>query len=129
MKCKNCGEEIDAEPLRKEINDAHFEEFLKIQKISSEKSEEIIYYRQVLKELAAEVAVLQWKPITPENLPKVGDEVGGASGISSYPWVCKSVSAGMEKERNALSEESAWGRLGFTHFRPINPPVQKREAK
>ena len=52
-----------------------------------------------------------WIRITPENLPKVGDEIGG--------WF---------DDQWAVTEEYApipydyYAKNGWTHFRPINPP-------
>ena len=67
-----------------------------------------------IKELEAKLAALDWTPITESNLPKLGDEVGrqNSSGI----WLAYTV------ETNA--DYRFWHALGYTHFRPINPPVQ-----
>ena len=65
-------------------------------------------------ELEAKLAALDWTEITESNLPKLGDEVGrqNSSGI----WLAYTV------ETNA--DYRFWHALGYTHFRPINPPVQ-----
>ena len=67
-----------------------------------------------ISELEAKLAALDWTPITESNLPKLGDEVGrqNSSGI----WLASTV------ETNA--DYRFWDALGYTHFRPINPPVQ-----
>ena len=79
--------------------------------------------RQRIALLEAENRSLKWREITENDLPKVGDEVGGVSDSESYPWMCRAVSAGMARERNASPLDRDWERLGYTHFRPINPPL------
>ena len=74
---------------------------------------------------------LRWKPITPENLPKVGDEVGryllcirGKYVKSSGNWTVMSVIESMRDwDLSAWSEFRSW-----THFRPQSPPIQTQEA-
>lgn len=71
---------------------------------------------------------LQWQPITPENLPKEGDEVAGHDKMSvfmdgSFRNILHAVS-GATAKNNA----GDWKRLGYYHFRPINPPAQTPEA-
>ena len=70
-------------------------------------------------ELKAELGALQWREITPEHLPKVGDEVIDR-------WEAPDIS----KMSMAM-----WGweakdfiRAGFTHYRPIAPPQPKGAA-
>jgi len=77
---------------------------------------------------------LEWKPITPESLPNVGDEVWSPTrNYYSFYAVGKST-------RSALGEiveppessdlESLTGRgFGYTHFRPINAPQPAPEQK
>jgi len=66
-------------------------------------------------ELKAQLAALQWTPISPENLPKAGDEVlGYEDGLFPvYPVSCIP-----DHERSAED----WHKHGWTHFRPIAPP-------
>ena len=58
----------------------------------------------------------QWTPITPENLPKVGDEVlsVGEEGEAYLmaPWSDKDSFADLSRD-------------GWTHYRPITPPEVK----
>lgn len=77
----------------------------------------------------ANLQIMQWKPITPENLPQVGDEVGGVGESDSYPWMCRAVTGGTVKQRNANPQDRDWERLGYTHFRPIAPPKGKVNAE
>ena len=66
--------------------------------------------------LESQLAALQWQPITPENLPKVGDEV---IAYEEELQVVYSVDCIPESERDA----KIWNRNGWTHFRPIAPPA------
>lgn len=72
-------------------------------------------YRQRIRELEQRLAELDWRPITPENLPKVGDEIGGWFG-----------------EECAVLEESApvsyesYMHDDWTHFRFINLPAKEK---
>jgi hypothetical protein len=70
-----------------------------------------------LAEARATIAELQWTPITPENLPKVGDEVGcfADDGCCVYE-VC---------DLHLLFTYEVWVKQrAMTHFRPISPPAQ-----
>ena len=67
--------------------------------------------------LEAQLAVLQWQPITAENLPKVGDEVGR---FFNRPVIAL-VTAGILATRPC---DFHWHRLGWAHFRPNNPPKE-----
>ena len=60
-------------------------------------------------QMARELLVLQWTRITPENLPKVGDEVGVRV---DRVWVVQEV----------RGEGHDWFRIGYTHRRPLNAP-------
>jgi hypothetical protein len=64
-----------------------------------------------------QLRAMQWKPITPENLPKVGDEVWG-QGRKVSP---------VEDVHIAMlgADARAWIQNRFTHFRPIAPPAQE----
>ena len=60
--------------------------------------------------LRAEVKALRWQKITPENLPKVGNEVLDCFGdvqnvVEEWEW-------------------QMWDEHDYTHFRPINPPLE-----
>lgn len=61
----------------------------------------------------AELAEMQWKPITPDSLPKVGDEVMSIKHSDSTKLV---VCGG--------SHDFDWWcvDMRFTHYRAINPP-------
>lgn len=65
----------------------------------------------------------EWKLISEFDLPQVGDEVLGKGDSISYPWMVRAVSAGMARERNASPKDRDWERIGYTHFRPIDPPA------
>ena len=54
---------------------------------------------------------LSWTPITPEHLPKITDEVIGTAMV---PIACMA---------EARYEE--WIAARWTHFRPLNPPIEK----
>jgi hypothetical protein len=66
-----------------------------------------------------------WMEITPENLPKAGDEVFrlrlGVSG-RAFP----SVDAAINCDNTTCTD---WALLRYTHFRPINPPAPPRGAQ
>jgi len=51
----------------------------------------------------------EWQEITPENLPKEGDEV-----ICDKDGVLQQIC-----DDSCVSDWTEWG---YTHFRPINPP-------
>jgi hypothetical protein len=60
---------------------------------------------------------LEWQPITPENLPKSGDEIYRAAG--DRPNDVADVMA----ECGEYDAVELYHGYGFTHFRPINPPA------
>lgn len=60
--------------------------------------------------LKAQLAALDWQPITADNLPKCGDEVLDIGGVFTVGTE--------EPEWNLLD----WKTFGATHFRPINAP-------
>lgn len=68
--------------------------------------------------LTAEVArlkeLVEWRPITAENLPKDGDEV---AGFNEYPWHIGIVSYAVIKDFDCWRERS------MTHFRPLSAPA------
>jgi hypothetical protein len=78
---------------------------------------------QEVPELEAALEALQWTPITPENLPKRGDEV-----LRQRNGGLLSIVVG-----NAISPEDTtyqeWIDLKYTHFRPINPPRSEDAAR
>ena len=71
-----------------------------------------------VKELEEQV---RWKPIMPESLPKVGDEVYRAGMNGSVPAIDVQVA---QEDANYNSYRAC----GWTHYRPINPPA-KEDAK
>ncbi len=80
-----------------------------------------------IKELEAKLAALDWTPITESNLPKVGDEVYAATTSNVfYPDSCGTVYAPEREDdlRPFLGWVGSPAFPSFTHFRPINPPVQ-----
>lgn len=58
-----------------------------------------------------------WTPITPENLPKVGDEMYAYSEIDGKGYV-----TAVEPEHAAMSFEVLTKGGDHTFFRPINAP-------
>jgi hypothetical protein len=62
------------------------------------------------------VGAFMWKPITPESLPKDGDEVGG---FDSFPYVLDVVTYA------AIKDYDTWRSRCMTHFRPLNEPERK----
>lgn len=66
--------------------------------------------------LKAQIAAMQWTPITPENLPKVGDELIGQRGkVMALP----------EGYAPAIPMMEDFTYAGWTHFRPIGAPNAK----
>lgn len=68
-----------------------------------------------IRELEQQLAELQWQPITPENLPKVGDEAY-SSNDGDF----------LEVHTCDLGTFQEWSNEGWTHFRAINPPTQDK---
>jgi hypothetical protein len=66
--------------------------------------------------LKAQLAALQWMPITPENLPKVGDEV---LVLVEGRYMVENVLEPLPLKRHRFT---AAKRNGWTHFRSIAPP-------
>jgi hypothetical protein len=69
--------------------------------------------------LEAQLKALDWTPITTGNLPTVKDEVGGESDSSTNSWTSRAVTYGDVRTRTFAED---WVNVGWTHFRPINPP-------
>lgn len=66
----------------------------------------------------------RWSEITPENLPRVGDELLGIDGNSGKVFELIIVTEKMVKEWDAEAYIADW--LPF--FRPINAPSPKEAA-
>jgi hypothetical protein len=62
---------------------------------------------------------LEWKPITPDSLPKVGDE-------AMNPTTGEVIAS--PSFYDDLNYE-LWIDCGWTHYRPINPPERTKEGK
>jgi len=75
------------------------------------KDERVAALEAQLAEANRKLEALDWKPITPENLPKVGDEVW-QQGHDTYVVL----------DKNQMRSANDYGVWGWTHFRPINPP-------
>ena len=73
--------------------------------------------KQRIAELEKQLAALQWQPITPENLPKVGDEVLSVKHNDST----KLIICGGNHDFDWWCVE-----MRYAHFRPINPPTQDK---
>lgn len=59
---------------------------------------------------------VDWKPITPDSLPKVGDEIGIFGEKESFIHLCQ----------NEYTFD-VWCIKAWTHYRPINAPAEPRE--
>jgi hypothetical protein len=69
--------------------------------------------------LESQLKALEWQPITPENLPKVGDEVACFDSGGSVIYEVSHL--------HTLFSSQKWrDERGMTHFRPINPPAQEQ---
>jgi hypothetical protein len=64
-------------------------------------------------DLEAQLKAYQWQPITAENLPKDGDEVGG---FGSFPFSLDIVTYAV------IKDYQCWKERCMTHFRSLNPP-------
>lgn len=84
--------------------------------------------------LFIELAALRWKPITPENLPKVGDEVLGANveydaGAGDYGrGLVVTAADEVTCSVNSDIQFDTWTSYGYTVFRPINPPEEATDG-
>jgi hypothetical protein len=82
--------------------------------------------RERINVLEAKLAACEWKPITETDLPKVGDEVGG----TYFPNLKRPSTGWHVCDWSQMMQPVSYveyQRLGWTHFRAINPPQQ--EAK
>jgi hypothetical protein len=72
-------------------------------------------------DLKAQLAALRWTLITPENLPKVGDEVAcfHVNGIAKTDILVVQMQVPFENFTD----------LGYTHRRPINPPKDTNQER
>lgn len=64
-------------------------------------------------DLEAQLAALQWQPITSTSLPKVGDEVFGEGRLLliTRDWLA------------VFQDAKAWVQYGLTHRRPLLAPA------
>lgn len=82
-----------------------------------------------LAEAKATIQRLDWKPITPESLPKMADEaIGEHLRVIPNPYYPNVVSVTDWHERNLYTADR-WQERGFTHYRPINPPTVAKETE
>jgi len=72
----------------------------------------------------ATIAALQWTPITPDNLPKVGDELARFPGDPSVRLCQVQVWQVGENAGHEQPFSFRWRLSEWTHFRPISPPAQ-----
>ncbi len=83
---------------------------------------ELIDARDRIRELEQRLAELQWREITEQDLPKVGDEVGC---FVEEGTVIYEVAA-----HHTLFSARKWRyERAMTHFRPISAPARADEAK
>lgn len=83
---------------------------------SDENWEPYLLCRDCIAELESRLAALDWRPITPESLPKVGDEL--------YSPVSKMVMRLPEGYAPMIPMPNDFIFAGWTHFRPINDPQE-----
>jgi hypothetical protein len=80
--------------------------------------------------LFIELAALRWKPITPERLPKIGDEVGVWIESDRGVWNAHLPRIMTWKTRHVHRSDhktfETW--TAWTHFRPINPPKEEADG-
>jgi hypothetical protein len=75
--------------------------------------------------LKDQIAALSWKPITPDSLPNVGDEVY-SSGYKSVFFPDSQGTVYAPERTDDLRPHLGWINApshAFTHYRPINPPT------
>ena len=80
------------------------------------------YYKRRINKLEKQLAALSWKKITPENLPKVGDEVYRGLRLTR-PRVAPVLEGHIATRPCAFH----WRDFGFSHFRSLNPPEADRD--
>jgi hypothetical protein len=74
-------------------------------------------------QLAEAKKLAEWTPITPENLPKVGDEIGGYDPAEAIPyWRIRQVTRAFLLGFNI----EHCNHMGYTHRRPIAPPQPEK---
>jgi hypothetical protein len=77
--------------------------------------------------LFIELAALRWKLITPDNMPKIGDEVLGSQ---AGPHDVQAVTGyGLHYLRDQERTAKEWWDSGATHLRPINPPKEANDGR
>lgn len=75
-------------------------------------------------ELEGRLAQAQWKPITAENLPKIGDELLSVwtDGVMDVEVVRKALPTTFEEWKEFTTGSKAY-------YRPINPPKSSKDAE
>jgi hypothetical protein len=71
-------------------------------------------------QLRARLKELEWREITPESLPKVGDEL-----LNAKRGVLMRLPADYAPMIPMMDDFTFAGWTHFRHFRPINPPARK----
>ncbi len=81
-----------------------------------------------LREAMLELAALEWKRITPECLPRVGDEIYCLDRTQERPHVIIVTPLMGKRMRDDSGYEWIIGNH-WTHFRAINPPQEHADGK
>jgi hypothetical protein len=77
--------------------------------------------RRAIEQLSAYKMQLEWKPITEDSLPKVGDEV--------VSWASKWRNRTVDMLSGQVSMSySTLREYGYTHYRSLNPPPAETEV-
>ena len=100
-RCKKCDAKIAYNPDR-----------------SDEDWEPFLLCRTCIAELQSQLDALTWTEITPENLPKIGDELFAHHVFRDAQWDTVSSVTNI----HATWRVDDFLNCGWTHFRPINPP-------
>ena len=87
-------------------------------------------------ELQSQLDALTWTQITPENLPKIGDELFAHHVFRVAQWDTVHVFrvAQWDTVSSVTNIHATWRvddflNCGWTHFRPINPPPRALEPQ
>ena len=92
---------------------------MEIERIKQHAHDPMMCVSDEVRQMARELLALQWQPITPENLPKVGDEV----------LRLKDVHTVYDTMVSAYRNAEEWHKANWSHRRPINPPKEANRAE
>ena len=80
---------------------------------------------EIAKGMQSQLDALTWTEITPENLPKIGDELFAHHVFRDAQWDTVSSVTNI----HATWRVDDFLNCGWTHFRPINPPPRALEPQ